>query len=83
MASMAAKWAAGCTFAHGGLTPEDKEKIPYHKVGQNIYVIPGDTIDMSSVVQMWYNETKDYKYDTLNCTKEKQCGHYTQVSDVT
>ncbi len=32
-------------------------------------------------VQNWYDEIKDYDYDTGKCSK--MCGHYTQVSHVT
>ncbi|XP_048747933.2 glioma pathogenesis-related protein 1-like [Ostrea edulis] len=30
-----------------------------------------------SFVEMWYNEVKDYDFETNTCSAE--CGHYTQV----
>ena len=49
--------------------------------GQNVYVTftEGDEIPMDRVkiVESWYDEIKDYDYDTNKC--DSMCGHYTQA----
>ena len=69
-------WAAGCDFVHGQPPPGQKKDI-----GQNLYAVKGDAINLTAGVQEWYDEKTDYNYDTLKCAKGKMCGHYTQVQN--
>ncbi|XP_059806430.1 peptidase inhibitor 16-like [Hypanus sabinus] len=48
------------------------------QTGENLYATTG-TVDLKAVVEKWYFEAADYTYDTMECTPQKMCGHYTQV----
>uniref|UniRef100_UPI00398F4039 peptidase inhibitor 16-like n=1 Tax=Pristiophorus japonicus TaxID=55135 RepID=UPI00398F4039 len=48
------------------------------KVGENLYATNGPLIPENGV-EDWYLELIDYTYETMTCTPEKMCGHYTQV----
>ena len=37
-------------------------------------------MDPAHVVQMWYDEKKDYNLGAKKCNAGKVCGHYTQVA---
>ena len=78
LASMAVKWAAGCAFVHG--QPKLDTDPPFAVIGQNLYVVSSSRkINLTSGIQLWYDEKADYTYDTLQCAEGKPCGHYTQV----
>ena len=77
LASLAVSWAAGCDFAHG--QPPLGDNPPYTIIGQNLYAVTGDGINLTAGVQSWYDEKTDYDYDTRHCADGKMCGHYTQV----
>jgi len=75
---MAETWASGCAFVHGQPTPATDP--PFAVIGQNLYLVSNRAINLTSAVQMWYDEKPDYDYDTLQCADGEQCGHYTQVT---
>ena len=74
LASLAEKWAEGCKYGHGH--PTHNFSI---KPGQNLYKATASIYNIKNGMRMWYIEKTDYNYDTLNCTKGKMCGHYTQM----
>lgn len=80
LASLAVSWAAGCRFEHG--QPPFGDNPEYTVIGQNLYAVTGDSINLTAGVQAWYDEKSDYDYDTLQCEANKQCGHYTQVQSL-
>ena len=41
--------------------------------------ISGKSYNLENSVNSWDKEKQDYTYDTKTCTKDKVCGHYTQV----
>ena len=76
LASMAAAWAGRCVYRHG--QPPNTSRHP----GQNLFGQYGRSeLDLASATQSWYDEVKDYNYDSNTCGKV--CGHYTQVGSVT
>lgn len=77
LASLAAKWAAGCNWRHG--QPPLGDDPPYTSIGQNLYATTGNFVNLTSAIQLWYDEKPHYTYDTLKCADGEMCGHYTQV----
>jgi len=77
LASLAATWAAGCDWRHG--QPPLGDNPPYSSIGQNIFATTGSSINLTSVIQLWYDEKSYYTYETLECVDGEVCGHYTQV----
>ena len=75
LASLSAVWAAGCHWDH----PVRADHPEYNDVGQNLYMNTANTISLTSAIDAWWNEKKDYTYDTMECPADKMCGHYTQV----
>ena len=76
LADMAANWADGCKWSHGQPS-RDKNTMPFDPIGQNLYLTSANTINLNNAIQRWYDEVKDYNYDTRGCSGG--CGHYTQV----
>jgi hypothetical protein len=78
LANRAQEWAAKCIWDHGLL-----ELCNGDGLGQNMYLTSGyqsyPTLDVEGAIQGWYDEKKDYNYNTGGCTWGKMCGHYTQV----
>jgi len=74
IAEGAASYASRCIFAH--------DDSGY---GENLYAgaSSDDNIDnigkLESGIESWFNEYKDYTYDTKTCKANEMCGHYTQV----
>ncbi|XP_072886558.1 uncharacterized protein [Hemitrygon akajei] len=48
------------------------------QTGENLYAAT-KTVNLKAAVEKWYLEAADYTYDTMECTPQKMCGHYTQV----
>jgi len=48
-------------------------------VGENIYASTGSVTNMTSVVNAWDAEKKDYTLSTNKCKSGAVCGHYTQL----
>ncbi|XP_038675842.1 peptidase inhibitor 16-like isoform X2 [Scyliorhinus canicula] len=69
LAEMAAEYAQKCVWGH------NKERGP---TGENLYVVTSP-LDLKEAVKKWYSEFTDYTYETMDCTPQKMCGHYTQV----
>jgi len=74
---MAQTWAEGCVWQHG--QPELDTEPPFKAVGQNLFAVSGGALDLTTAVQVWYDEKTDYDYDTQSCVAGRMCGHYTQV----
>ncbi|KAJ8674850.1 hypothetical protein QAD02_010636 [Eretmocerus hayati] len=83
LASIAQRWADQCDYGH-----DTCRDVGRFQVGQNIAQMwtTGDPSDLSiqSMVDMWYDEVKDYnRYDVDNfqnlyASNGEQIGHYTQ-----
>ncbi len=67
-AALAADWAARCEFKH---------RDP-NTLGENLSAGTGER-SITSVVNDWASEERDYTYSTNACAAGKQCGHYTQI----
>jgi len=72
LASTAHSWAALCHFKYREPTDSDG-------VGQNLYAVAGDEVDLKAAMQSWYDERVHYDYDSSNCASGKTCRHYTQM----
>jgi len=72
---MGKEWAELCMWKHG---QPDVPNPPANVLGQNLYMTTG-ALNLTSGIQLWFDEKKDFNYDTLGCTAGKMCGHYTQV----
>lgn len=66
--SLAADWAARCTFTHRDPNP----------LGENIYAGTAEP-DIAEVIRYWASEKADFDYAANRCATGKQCGHYTQI----
>ena len=73
--SLAVGWAARCKFEHG--QPDKGPNPKYEWVGQNIYMIDGKRINLTSAIHGFYSEIRYYNYDKHKCSGV--CGHYWQV----
>jgi len=76
LAAAAKDWVRQCIWEHGFPPLPGSSFTSY---GQNLYMIGGAPMDVVDGVQSWYDENLDYDYDTLGCSPDKMCGHYTQV----
>lgn len=73
---LAADWVSNCIYEH-----PDAEKYPeYGNSGQNLALSGGSGRNLVRMATGWWEEVKDYNYDTNTCAPGKACGHYTQVS---
>lgn len=79
LASLAQSWAQGCRFEHGqpAFSAQD---IGHKDLGQNIYAHTDTKFTVEQAVQAWYDEKKDYQYNSMTCNAGKVCGHYTAVT---
>ncbi|GFR92854.1 peptidase inhibitor 16 [Elysia marginata] len=50
----------------------------FKHVGENLYA-GNQKFDINTPIKMWYDEIKDYVYETRYCPPGVMCGHYTQV----
>ncbi|XP_072335932.1 peptidase inhibitor 16-like [Scyliorhinus torazame] len=69
LAEMAAEYAQKCVWGH------NKER---GTTGENLYVATSP-LNLKEAVKKWYSELTDYTYETMDCTPQKMCGHYTQI----
>ncbi|TRZ01150.1 hypothetical protein DNTS_017553 [Danionella cerebrum] len=68
---VAEAYAAKCIWEHN---PE----LDNLDLGENLFVSTG-MINVSQGVQGWFDEYKNYDYNTTFCEENKMCGHYTQL----
>ncbi|XP_022336357.1 glioma pathogenesis-related protein 1-like [Crassostrea virginica] len=73
LAEMADRWSRRCQFAHNN--GRNNQSI-FSSVGENL-AYSSDDRKADSYVQMWFDEVKDYVFETNTCSAV--CGHYTQV----
>ncbi|XP_072419644.1 peptidase inhibitor 16-like [Chiloscyllium punctatum] len=66
---IAIEYAQKCIWGH------NKER---GRTGENLYAVTG-LLNIKEAVKKWYFEVKDYTYETMECTPNKLCGHYTQL----
>ena len=78
LAELAVTWAAGCRWKHPNEVTPYYTPPEYIGVGQNLYATDGP-IDVNVAIKAWFDEKVDYNYDTMQCSADKMCGHYTQV----
>jgi len=68
LASQAASWAAQCQYRHS----------EYPGLGENLW--RHTTNNITTAVDVWYNEKRKYNYETNKCDSGGiDCRHYTQV----
>ncbi|XP_075407382.1 glioma pathogenesis-related protein 1 [Tenrec ecaudatus] len=78
LAQIAEAWSSTCQFKHN-----DRLKLPrrlhanFMSLGENIWTGSLSAFSVSSAITSWYNEVKDYNFNTRAC--RRVCGHYTQV----
>ena len=82
LAKMAATWANRCVFEH---PYRYADKYPeYFNTGQNIHYVPGTArLNLTAIIQDWYDEKGNYLYDEVECMNGKECGHYLQIVSAT
>ncbi|XP_067863538.1 peptidase inhibitor 16-like isoform X2 [Heptranchias perlo] len=66
---IAVKYTRECIWEHNNDRGE---------TGENLYVATSPP-SPEKAVEEWYLEVADYTYETMHCTPQKMCGHYTQV----
>jgi hypothetical protein len=79
LAALAQTWSQRCVFEHGQ-PPFSESNVGYQHLGQNIFAHTDPKFDVDMAVQAWYDEKKDYHYDSVSCAGGKVCGHYTAVT---
>ncbi len=75
LAQKAQTYADMCIWGHS--TSDFRKTDAYSWVGENLAATTG-AADYPGLVQNWYDEVKDYDYNTGACSNV--CGHYTQVN---
>ena len=60
---------------------DDRSSTYSESVGENIYGTSGQIVNtnLTSAIDLWFDEYKDYDYSSNKCKSGKVCGHYTQV----
>ncbi|XP_019399478.1 PREDICTED: glioma pathogenesis-related protein 1-like [Crocodylus porosus] len=77
LARNAKAWSRKCLFKHN-LYLQTKDTHPsFRPLGENIFTGNHRAFSVKAAVQLWYDEYRDYTYETRKCTTT--CGHYTQV----
>jgi len=79
LARLAQTWSQRCVFEHGQ-PPFSQSDVGFKNLGQNIFAHSKPDFKVEDAVQAWYDEKKDYHYDTTQCNSGKICGHYTAVT---
>jgi hypothetical protein len=79
LAALAQTWSKRCVFEHGQ-PPHTAVEIGYDPLGQNIFAHEDPKFDVEWAVKAWYDEKKDYHFESAACSPGKVCGHYTAVT---
>ena len=82
IARYAAARSSKCYFGHSDRSARKTSKFKY--IGENIYAatFANDLANSRAImdtVESWYEEIKDYSYNSDSCNPNAVCGHYTQV----
>ncbi|XP_078603774.1 uncharacterized protein LOC144877632 isoform X2 [Branchiostoma floridae x Branchiostoma japonicum] len=79
LADQAHEWALNCTIEHG--YPERPNTTYGTAVGQNIWLSSLAHINLTEVIQSWYDEIDFYNWEQTKCNPPPNgmCTHYTQV----
>lgn len=77
VAAYAQRWAEYLKQANGCRMMHRQGSHRERKYGENLAWSSGKELEPDDVVQMWYDEIRDYRYATNSCSGV--CGHYTQV----
>jgi len=80
LAALAQTWSQRCVFEHGQPPFNPTDIGGYQHLGQNIYAHTDPKFAVEQAVQAWYDEKKDYQYNSMTCNAGKICGHYTAVT---
>ncbi|KAI8790525.1 glioma pathogenesis-related protein 1 [Biomphalaria glabrata] len=74
---LAQDYSGKCVFEHS--TKQYRGDVGgFNYIGENLYAITG-SFNVTSPVQMWWDEFKYYNFNTMYCEPSQMCGHYTQV----
>ena len=77
---MAQNYAEQCVFQHNGERTSQQNMFNY--VGENLAITSRPDVNYTDLVRHWFDERKDYNYETNSCTPGATCGHYTQVNQL-
>ncbi|XP_059139578.1 glioma pathogenesis-related protein 1-like [Physella acuta] len=72
IAALAQEWANNCSGAHR----PNPSVGNWTGMGEALYTFFGNSYNELVAVEAFYNESRDYNYDTGVCTAGKVCGHY-------
>lgn len=75
LAQLAQDYSEMCIYGHNA--DRHTQSVTYTAVGENLAITTADPGNYTYLVELWYNEVRDYNYDTGACSAV--CGHYTQV----
>nr|XP_055045325.1 peptidase inhibitor 16-like isoform X2 [Misgurnus anguillicaudatus] len=68
---VAESYAAKCIWDHN-------PALPNLTMGENLYVTTGP-LNITKAMLKWFEENRDYDFDSNFCNEGKMCGHYTQM----
>ena len=74
---MAQNYAQQCVFAHNDQRTTQQSTFIY--VGENLAITNAPNVNYTGMVRSWYDENRDYSYQSNSCRSGAVCGHYTQV----
>jgi len=79
---MAQEWADRCVYEHRGIGSYSPQDYGFPSIGECIWAWSkfDDQTFPDVPIQMWYDEVKDYDYNSGTCAPGAVCGHYTTVS---
>ncbi|XP_035695751.1 glioma pathogenesis-related protein 1-like [Branchiostoma floridae] len=78
LADQAQEWALNCTIERGFPA---RPNVTFSSVGQNIWLSSLQRINLTEVIQSWYDEIDFYNWEQTRCYPPPgwMCTHYTQV----
>ncbi|XP_065125082.1 peptidase inhibitor 15-like [Paramisgurnus dabryanus] len=68
---VAESYAAKCIWDHN-------PALPNLTMGENLFVTTGP-LNITKAMLDWFEENRDYDFDSNSCNEGKMCGHYTQM----
>jgi hypothetical protein len=92
LAKIAQTYAALCNYT-ANESKKDQSSGEYESVGENLYLEKGDYVSnltekysdngktgANEVVEAWYEEWKNYSFETDSCQNDSLCDHFLQVT---
>ncbi|XP_043823985.1 glioma pathogenesis-related protein 1 isoform X2 [Dromiciops gliroides] len=75
LAKLAKSWAETCPSGHN----PRRIHPSFSAVGENIWFGPIFIFFEDAAVKLWYDEFRNFNFETQECAQKKMCLHYTQV----